>query len=368
MDIHVGIDVGGTFTDLAVNIPGENRLIRHKLASTPEEPDRAIVDGLAAVLADHGLDAASIVRLSHGTTVGTNALIRRRCGTVAVVTTDGFRDLLEIGRQVRPKVYDIHLDNPKPLVPRRLRLEVGERLRADGRVHVPLDEDGVRAAARRLAASDVDCVVVCFLHSYAFPAHEERAVEILRDELPPAIQVLSSTSVYAEFREYERFSTAVLNGALRTVMNAYLDRFTGQVGRLGVRVKPKVSLSAGGLMSIDMARDLPIRASLSGPAAGGPRRRLPRRRVRAAEPDHPRRRRHQRRREPAPWRHPGGGPRPDPGRLSAQASGPRRERRRRRRRLDRLDRHRRVAQGRSPTAPAPIRGRHATGWAARRPR
>ena len=137
MDIHVGIDVGGTFTDLAVNIPGENRLIRHKLASTPEEPDRAIVDGLAAVLAEHGLDAASIVRLSHGTTVGTNALIQRRCGTVAVVTTDGFRDLLEIGRQVRPKVYDIHLDNPKPLVPRRLRLEVAERLRADGRVPRP---------------------------------------------------------------------------------------------------------------------------------------------------------------------------------------------------------------------------------------
>ena len=268
MDIHVGIDVGGTFTDLAVNIPGENRLIRHKLASTPEEPDRAIVDGLAAVLAEHGLDAASIVRLSHGTTVGTNALIQRRCGTVAVVTTDGFRDLLEIGRQVRPKVYDIHPDNPKPLVPRRLRLEVAERLRADGRVHVPLDEDGVRAAARRLAAEDVDCVVVCFLHSYAFPAHEDRAVEILKAELPPAVHVLSSTSVYAEFREYERFSTAVLNGALRNVMNAYLDRFTGQVGRLGVRVEPKVSLSAGGLMSIDMARDFPIRASLSGPAAG----------------------------------------------------------------------------------------------------
>jgi N-methylhydantoinase A len=268
MDIHVGVDVGGTFTDLAVNIPSENRLIRYKLPSTPEEPDRAIIEGLKVVLEKHSLDASSIVRLSHGTTVGTNALIQRSCGTVAVVTTDGFRDLLEIGRQVRPKVYDIHLDNPKPLVPRHLRIEVSERMRADGRIHVPLDEDAVRAAAQQLVTENVDCVVVCFLHSYAFPAHEERAVEILREELPPEIQVLSSTSVYAEFREYERFSTAVLNGALRTVMNEYLDRFTRQVSDLGVQVEPKVSLSAGGLMSIQMARDLPVRASLSGPAAG----------------------------------------------------------------------------------------------------
>ena len=268
MDIHVGIDVGGTFTDFAVNIPERNRLIRYKVPSTPDRPDRAIVDGLAAVLKESGLDAASVVRLSHGTTVGTNALIQRRCGTVAVVTSDGFRDLLEIGRQVRPKVYDIHLDNPKTLVPRRLRIEVRERLRADGGVHVPLDEDGVRAAGRELAAEGVDCVVVCFLHSYAFPEHESRAVEILRAELPPAVHVLASTSVYPEFREYERFSTAVLNGALLTVMDAYLNRFTGEVAGLGVRPEPKVSQSAGGLMSVDMARALPIRASLSGPAAG----------------------------------------------------------------------------------------------------
>lgn len=117
MDIHVGVDVGGTFTDLAVNIPSENRLIRYKLPSTPEEPDQAIIEGLKVVLEKHSLEASSVVRMSHGTTVGTNALIQRSCGTVAVVTTDGFRDLLEIGRQV----YDLHLDNPKPLVPRHLR-------------------------------------------------------------------------------------------------------------------------------------------------------------------------------------------------------------------------------------------------------
>ncbi len=268
MEIHIGVDVGGTFTDLAVSIPGENRHIRHKLPSTPDRPDTAIVEGIATVLAEHGLDAGNVIRLSHGTTVGTNALIQRKVGKVAVVTNEGFRDLLDIGRQVRPKVYDIHLDFPKPLVPRRLRLEVRGRRRADGSVHVPLDEDGVREAGRRLASEGVDCLAVCFLHSYAYPEDEARAVDILREVLPDGVHVLSSTEVYPEFREYERFSTAVLNGALLTVVDAYLDRFSAEVARLGVPAEPKVSQSSGGLMSIHMTRKLPIRACLSGPAAG----------------------------------------------------------------------------------------------------
>ncbi len=267
MDIHIGIDVGGTFTDLALNIPGEDRQLLHKLPSTPDEPARAIIDGIAAILAEHGLDAGNVVRLSHGTTVGTNALIQRQTGRVAVVTTEGFRDLLEIGRQTRPKVYDIHMDNPAPLVPRELRLEVAERMRADGTVHVPLDEDEVARIGRQLAQEHVDCVVVGFLHAYAYPAHEARAVEILRSVLPDEVHIVASASVYPEFREYERFSTAVLNGALLTVMNAYLDSFTRETATLGVTAEPKVSLSAGGLMSIDTARRLPIRGSLSGPAA-----------------------------------------------------------------------------------------------------
>ncbi len=268
MEIHIGVDVGGTFTDLAVSIPGENRHIRYKVPTTPDCPDVAIVEGIATVLAEHGLDAGNVIRLSHGTTVGTNALIQRKIGKVAVVTSQGFRDLLEIGRQVRPKVYDIHLDFPKPLVPRRLRLEVRERRRADGGAHVPLDEDGVREAGRRLASEGIDCVAVCFLHSYAYPENEERAVEILREVLPDSVYVLSSTEIYPEFREYERFSTAVLNGALLTVVDAYLDRFSDEVARLGVPAEPKVSQSSGGLMSVHMTRKLPIRACLSGPAAG----------------------------------------------------------------------------------------------------
>ena len=267
-EIHIGIDVGGTFTDIAASVPAENRIIFHKLPTTPNAHDKAIVDGVRRLIDQHGLDPKAVIKLAHGTTVGTNALIQRRIGTVAIVTSEGFRDLLEIGRQTRPKVYDIHADHPSPLVPRHLRIEVPERMLADGRVHVPLDEVAVRAAGRRLAAERVDCVVVCFLHSFAYPDHEHRAAELLAAELPSSVQILTSYYVFPEFREYERFSTAVLNGALLTVMQAYLDRLITGVADLNIPVEPKICQSAGGLMSVRMARQLPVRASLSGPAAG----------------------------------------------------------------------------------------------------
>ena len=267
-EIHIGVDVGGTFTDIAVSVPSEGRLILHKLPSTPKSSDRAIIDGVRQVIEAHGLDPRAVIKLAHGTTVGTNALIQRRIGRVALVTSEGFRDLIEIGRQTRPKVYDIHADHPSPLVPRHLRIEVPERMLADGRVQKPLDESAVRAAGARLSAATVDCVVVCFLHSFAYPEHENRAAELLASELPYGVKVLTSSSVFPEFREYERFSTAVLNGALLTVMQAYLDRLIAGVEDLHIPVEPKISQSAGGLMSVRMAREVPIRASLSGPAAG----------------------------------------------------------------------------------------------------
>ncbi len=268
MKIHIGVDVGGTFTDIAVNIPEQNQLILHKLPSTPTEPHRSIIEGIQTVLDLHRLDAADVEHLAHGTTVGTNALIERRCGRVAVVTTDGFRDLLQIGRQTRPKVYDLHLDNPEPLVPRQLRFEVSERRLGNGDIFRPLDEAGVKEIVPRLLEAAVDCVVVCFLHSYAYPEHEERAAAILCEGLGEAVTVITSSAAYPEFREYERFSTAVLNGALLTVMNRYLDGFTKEIRDLGIKAPVKVSQSTGGLMSVDKVRELPIRASLSGPAAG----------------------------------------------------------------------------------------------------
>lgn len=268
MEIQVCVDVGGTFTDLAVTELGSGRVVHHKVPSTPATPHSAIVTGLRDILAEAEFSAESVVALLHGTTVGTNALIQRRVGKVAMVTTSGFRDLLEIGRQVRPKVYDMHEDFPPPLVPRELRLEVSERMRADGAVQTALDEDEVAAVGGELARLEVEAVVVCFLHAYAFPDHERRAAEILRRVLPKTTYVIASTEIYPEFREYERFNTSVLNGALLTVMDRYLRDLTAETHRLGVRPAPRISQSSGGLMSVDMARRMPIRASLSGPAAG----------------------------------------------------------------------------------------------------
>ena len=265
---RIGVDAGGTFTDLVVTIGGENRTILHKLPSTPERPDRAIIDGIREVLVAEGLAAAEIAHLAHGTTVGTNALIQRRGGKVALVTSEGFRDLPEIGRQTRSRVNDIHLDHPKPLVERALRLEAPERRLADGTVHRALDEARLRELADVILREQVDCVVVCFLHSYAWPEHERRAVRILSDALLDSVRVIASSSVYPEFREFERFSTAVLNGALLTTMGAYLDRLTEEVSGLGIEAEAKISQSAGGLMSVEMARRFPVRASLLGPAAG----------------------------------------------------------------------------------------------------
>ncbi len=267
MVAFIGVDVGGTFTDFSVSL-SDGREILHKLPSTPGEPDRAIIEGLKQILARGIVAPGEVVRLAHGTTVGTNALIQRRVGKVAMVTTAGFRDLIEIGRQTRPKVYDIHLDHPKTLVPRELRFEVPERMRADGKVHVKLDETALRAIGAKLAGLAVDCVVVCFLHAHAYPRHEARAAAILRKILGKKIAVITSAQIYPEFREYERFSTTVLNGALLTVIDAYMDRFERAVRELAIGCSPTISQSGGGLMSIARAREHPIRTALSGPAAG----------------------------------------------------------------------------------------------------
>ena len=183
MQIHIGVDVGGTFTDLAVSIPDENRQIRHKLPSTPDRPDAAIIEGIAAVLEEHGLDAGNVVRLSHGTTVGTNALIQRRVGKVAIITNEGFRDLLEIGRQKRPSLYDMNANKPEQLVTRDLRRQVCERLKADGSVEVPLDEEALRAELRALAGQDIKALAICFLYGFLNTAHEERAKQIAAEDL-----------------------------------------------------------------------------------------------------------------------------------------------------------------------------------------
>ena len=264
--VRVGVDVGGTFTDFTVLDEATGKMTHFKVSSTPRDPSEAIENGIAA-LVPRGLDPASIVHFGHGTTVATNMVIERRGGRTGLLTTRGFRDVLEIGRQVRPDLFDFNERKPDPLVPRALRLEVDERLNAEGEVVTALDEAGVHAAAAQFRDGEVEAVAIGFLHAYRNPMHERRAAEILRQALPGVFISLSS-DVLPEFREYERFSTTVMNAYLMPRMDGYLDRFMSRSRGVGVSAKPYTIHSNGGLMSTDTARLFPVRTCLSGPAAG----------------------------------------------------------------------------------------------------
>ena len=266
--MYVGIDVGGTFTDIAINFGDGENVKFYKLPSSPKSPENAIVLGLSEIFKSYNILPEKIIRMSHGTTVGTNALIEKKSGKVAIVTTRGFRDLLELGRQTRPTVYDMHKDHPTPIVNRSLRFELNQRILADGKIKTKLKEEEIEKLGKRIKKLQIDCVVICFLHSYAFPNDEEKTAKILSTLLPKKVKIITSSSVYPEFREYERFSTAVLNGALITIISSYLDRLSSKVAEMGIISDVKICQSSGGLMSSAMAKKFPVRASLSGPAAG----------------------------------------------------------------------------------------------------
>ena len=266
--MYVGIDVGGTFTDIAINFGDGENVKFYKLPSSPKSPENAIVLGLSEIFKSYNILPEKIIRMSHGTTVGTNALIEKKSGKVAIVTTRGFRDLLELGRQTRPTVYDMHKDHPTPIVNRSLRFELNQRILADGKIKTKLKEEEIEKLGKRIKNLQIDCVVICFLHSYAFPNDEEKTAKILSTLLPKKVKIITSSSVYPEFREYERFSTAVLNGALITIISSYLDRLSSKVAEMGIISDVKICQSSGGLMSSAMAKKFPVRASLSGPAAG----------------------------------------------------------------------------------------------------
>jgi N-methylhydantoinase A len=266
----IGVDVGGTFTDFhALNEGnGESRVL--KLASTPDNPARAIVAGLDQLLGDSpngGIDAAQVSRLAHGTTVATNALIQGKGAPVAVVTTEGFRDLLEIGRQTRPRMYDLQVDHPQPLAPRHLRFEVAERIGADGEVVRELTGAALATVAAQVRESGVASCAVCLLFSFLNPAHE-RAIGRALERAVPGLQVSLSSAVQPEFREYERFSTALINAWLQPTISLYMDRLEEEVSSRLPNVRLGINQSSGGLMSVSRARAFPVRTALSGPAAG----------------------------------------------------------------------------------------------------
>lgn len=264
---RVGVDSGGTFTDVCLFDTEAGRVHVWKVSSTPADPSDAIAEGVRQGLEHHQGLAQDIAYFGHGTTVATNALIQGRGARTGLITTAGFRDLLEIARQKRPSLYDLQCDKPVPIVPRRWRIEVPERLRHDGRIETPLDEAALHAAGERLRDAGVEAVAVAFLYAFVDPSHELRAREILAGILPDAF-ITCSHEVAPEFREYERLSTVVVNAALGPVMSGYISHLAARIDALGVRAPTHITQSNGGVISFETAATQPVRTVLSGPSTG----------------------------------------------------------------------------------------------------
>ncbi|MDO8120181.1 hydantoinase/oxoprolinase family protein [Isoptericola sp. b490] len=257
---RLGVDVGGTFTDVVV-VATDGRVRIDKVPSTPRDQSDGVLAGWRAL----GLDPAALAAFAHGTTVATNALLERRGGRTALVTTEGFRDLLEIGRQDRASLYDLTRHRPAPLVPRDLRFVVRERMSPDG-VVVPLDPASLARAVDAVAGAGVDAVAVCLLFGFLHPEHERAVGEAVRRRLPH-VAVSLSHEVLPEFREYERMSTTVADAYLRPRMAAYLERLAARAADAGLPA-PTVMQSSGGVLDVAVAARHPARFVLSGPAGG----------------------------------------------------------------------------------------------------
>ena len=264
---RIGVDIGGTFTDavLLAEATGETRIA--KVPSTPADPSRGFLDAVDRILGLGDAEPGAVSYLVHGTTVATNSLIEGKTPRTAFITTEGFRDLLEIGRQVRPSLYDVHFEKPAPLVPRHLCFEVRERLDALGNVLEPLDEAAVRAIAERLVREEVVSVAVCLLHAYLNPVHEQRIGEILRAHAPDLVVSLSS-EVCPEFREYFRASTTIINACVRPVLARYLASIEERLRSRDVSAELLIMQSSGGVLTFETGAEKPVYMVESGPAAG----------------------------------------------------------------------------------------------------
>ncbi|MCY4375763.1 MAG: hydantoinase/oxoprolinase family protein, partial [Spirochaetaceae bacterium] len=260
---RVGVDIGGTFTGI-VALTEDGRSAVVKVASTPDDYGRGVLRGLADALAELDLPAAGVAEIVHGFTVATNAILEGKGAQMALITTEGFRDVLEIARLRTPRLYDLYYRKPPPLVERRLRLEVRERVDARGRVLAPLDAGDVERAVAAVREADVSSVAVCLLHSYANPEHEQRVGEALRAALPE-VDVSLSSELLPEAREYERTSTTVVNGYIRPVVERYLQRLVAELRRTGTDAPVTVMQSNGGVMPVELAARQPMYCIQSGP-------------------------------------------------------------------------------------------------------
>ena len=262
---RLAVDIGGTFTDLALEVAG--RRVTAKVLTTPDAPERGVIEGVRSILAAASLRPEDIAIVIHGTTLATNALIARKGARTALITTEGFRDVLALRNESRYDQYDLNLVLPEPLVPRHLRLTVPERLDNEGRVLRKLDEDAVRALADVLKTEQVESVAIGFLHGFVNPAHERRAREIIAAALPD-LPVTLAADVSPEMREWERFSTAVANAYVQPLMARYLTRLERALHAMHCTAPLFLMLSGGGLTTVETACRFPIRLVESGPAGG----------------------------------------------------------------------------------------------------
>ncbi|HXJ66848.1 MAG TPA: hydantoinase/oxoprolinase family protein, partial [Actinomycetota bacterium] len=264
--IRVGFDVGGTFTDFVLQTE-DGRLATAKRLTTYPDPSEACLLGLDELLGRAGVEWPDMAQAVHGTTLGSNVVIERKGRGIALVTTEGFRDILVIGREKRYSLYDLQIEKPDPLVDRSMTFEVPERVLADGSVERPLDEDAARALVRDLEARGVVSVAVCFLHSYVNPSHERRFSELVAEEAPDIVVSLSS-EVSPRFREYERASTTTVNAYLMPSVRDYLQRMVAELRDRGYSRQLFIMQSSGGVATAETMAEHPVRMIESGPAAG----------------------------------------------------------------------------------------------------
>ncbi len=263
----LGIDIGGTFTDIVAYSHASGLSLSHKELTTSDAPHRGVIAGVRKLFAREGIAFDSVGRVIHATTLFTNALIERKGARTGLITTAGFRDTLEMAREHKYELYDLHIELPRPLVPRHLRLEAAERIAPDGAVVQPLDEAGVLAAAAELRRQGVTSVAIVFLHAYANAAHERRARDLIRAANPDLFVSISS-EVSPQIREYERSTTTVANAYITPLADGYLELMRSEIAALGIRAPLFMMLSNGGLTHVDEAKRVPIQLLESGPAAG----------------------------------------------------------------------------------------------------
>lgn len=263
--IRMGVDIGGTFTDVVVEVEG--RQFSTKVLTTYIAPENAIIDGMHQVCENAGIAPSDIGQIIHGTTLATNALIERRGAKTALITTEGFRDVIEMRTESRFEQYDLNLELPEPLLPRQSRFTVSERVDANGDVLIPLDRTGVEALADQIKVAGYDSIAVGLIHSYLNPDHERMIRDVLVAKLPD-VMISLSCEVSPQMREYERFNTVVANAYIKPLMKSYLGRLEGRLADEGATCSIFLMHSGGGIISIESAAEFPVRLVESGPAGG----------------------------------------------------------------------------------------------------